>query len=351
MKKIYSFFILIAATFAFANQVETQEKAKDVQPQEALKTCTESEAQVAQKSGEAPLTGEQVLNKFLREIFDAKTDKEQSDVWAKYKNYRNKFPREITAQDNNSGNIIKFIYDGEIFDCAPLEDFPQKISIPRRKTAIANLPSSYQIRYRFDADKDDELSDTEMFKLLIELHYLVQKSTTNREREVLIDRYANAIVTQDFTSELSINWGKNSTFKIEKDPVTGKWTAPGEAPIKRFVIGTHPSQTAFQEKLKDKTYAIAVLKILSRTNPFLRAEKIEELLKTELSLEDVNSKQALLINFVEYINEKSELVKIPIFKTDPTQTTKLLNDFSKINISNFSQEEIEEYKEYIREKQ
>lgn len=332
MKKFYTVFILSALSFAYANQTEPQPT---------------SQANILQACENTPnLTNKQALSKFLREMFDAKTDNEQAEIWANYKNYRKTFPRILTAKDNNSGNIIKFFHDGEIFDWATIDEFPSKILIPKRKTILSTIPSSHQLRYRFDTDKDDELSDTEMFKLLIELHYILQKATTNEERELLIERYANAIIAQDFTSEFSINWGKNSTFRIEKDPKTGRWSAPDEAPIKRFVIGTHPSQTLFQEKLNDKKYATKAMKILSRINPFLRAEKIEELLKSDLGLEDVNSKQAMLASFVEYINEKSELVKIPIFKSDPLETTQMLSDFSKENMAHFTQEEIAEYKKY-----
>ena len=341
MKNFYAIFILsLFAAAAYAGQSANLEEQN---PSEAAQACESQKAEIIPSDA---LSEKQALSKFLREIFDAKSDKDQSGIWAKYINYRKKFPQSLTAKDKLSGKIIRFFNNGDTFDCGTEEELPVKISIPKRRTILSEIPSSYQIRYRFDSDKDEELSDTEMFKLLIELHYILQKAATNQERELLIERYANAITSQEFANEFSINWGKDSSFRIVKDPQTGRWSAPDEAPIKRHLIGRHPSQTVFQEKLKDEKYFINAMKILSRTNPFLRAEKIEELLNSDFGLEEINSKQPILIHFVEYINEKSELASIPVFKTDPLSTTQMLSDFSKENAARFTESELAEYKNY-----
>lgn len=335
MKSFYAVLILFAlAAISHANQS---------QPSSTAQACELKKPEIIASDA---FSEKQALSKFLREIFDAKSDKEQSDIWLKYQNYRKKFPKTLTAKDKNSGKIMRFFNNGDTFDCGTDEELPTKISIPKRKTILSKIPSSYQIRYRFDADKDDELSDTEMFKLLIELHYILQKAATNQDRELLIERYANAITSQEFANEFSITWGKDSSFRIVKNPATGRWSAPDEAPIKRHAIGSHPSQTIFQEKIKDEKYFMGAMKILSRTNPFLRAEKIEELLNSDFEIEEINSKQPMLIEFVEYINEKSELASIPVFKTDPLKTTQMLSDFSKENASRFTESELAEYKNY-----
>lgn len=340
MKSLYAIFILSAFPFfIYAGEANLEN------PQ-TPKTAQARETKEAGSIPSGALAEKQALSRFLREIFDAKSGKEQSEIWEKYINYRKKFPQNLTAKDKNSGKIIRFFNNGDTFDCGTDEELPAKISIPKRKTILSELPSSYQIRYRFDSDKDNELSDTEMFKLLIELHYILQKAATNHDRELLIERYANAITTQELASEFSINWGRDSSFRILKDPKTGRWSAPDEAPIKRHSIGMHPSQTIFKEKIKDEKYFINAMKILSRTNPFLRAAKIEELLNSDFELEEINSKQPVLIQFIEYINEKSELASIPVFKTDPLETTQMLSDFSKENASRFTEAELEEYKNY-----
>ena len=243
--------------------------------------------------------------------------------------------------------------EGDTFDCGALEELPTKVVIPKRKTVLSDLPNSYEIRYRFDADKDGELSDSEMFKLLIELHYILQKANSSYEREMLIERYANAITSQENANEFSITWGKNSAFRIAKDK-DGRWSAPDEEPVKRHKIGTHPSQTKFRERLGDKKFRAYAMKILSRTNPFLRAEKIEELLNCDAkdyeSAAESLAKSPIFSGFYEYINEKSELVLIPLFKTDPAETINALNKFSDENISRFTKDEAREYKNFIQEK-
>ena len=319
-----------------------------------------AEADGAKPSGEAEapkeaeLAPKQALTKLLRELFDAESDEEQSDIWAKYKKYRKEFPLTITAKDKKSGKIMRLINDGETFDCGTLEELPIKVYIPKKKTILSEIPNSYELRYRFDADKDDDLSDSEMFKLLIELHYLVLKANTSYEREMLIERYANAITGQENANEFSITWGKSSSFRIVKDTQTGRWSAPDEEPVKRHAIGEHPSQTKFQSRLSDKKFSTYAMKVLSRTNPFLRAEKIEELLncsaKDYENTPENLAKTPLFTSFYEYINEKSELVCIPLFKTDPIETIDALNKFSDVNMSHFTKAEAAEYQKYVQEK-
>ncbi|MBR4597207.1 MAG: hypothetical protein IKO42_02290 [Opitutales bacterium] len=317
---------------------------------------TEQSPQISEQPAaqEEELSPKQALTKFLRELFDAKTDEEQSEIWEKYKKYRKEFPRTITAKDKNSGEVMRLVNEGETFDCGSLEELPLKLVVPERKTLISEIPNSYELRYRFDADKDGELSDSEMFKLLIELHYILQKANSSYEREMLIERYANAITSQENAGEFSISWGKSSTFKIAKGK-DGRWTAPDEEPVKRYKIGEHPSQAKFQEMLADKKFRAAAMKILSRTNPFLRAEKIEEILNDAqegktFSAGETLAKTPLFTSFYEYINEKSELVSIPMFKTDPVGTIQKLNEFSNKNMSHFTSGESAEYRDYIRQK-
>ncbi|MBO7520721.1 MAG: hypothetical protein J6T16_00590 [Opitutales bacterium] len=325
-----------------------QAAAKTEQPAQAA-ALPEQNAQAEQ----AELSPKQALTKLLRELFDAKTDEEQSEIWDKYKKYRKEFPRSITAKDKNTGAVMRLVNEGDTFDCGALEELPTKVVIPKRKTVLSDLPNSYEIRYRFDADKDGELSDSEMFKLLIELHYILQKANSSYEREMLIERYANAITSQENANEFSITWGKNSAFRIAKDK-DGRWSAPDEEPVKRHKIGTHPSQTKFRERLGDKKFRAYAMKILSRTNPFLRAEKIEELLNCDAkdyeSAAESLAKSPIFSGFYEYINEKSELVLIPLFKTDPAETINALNKFSDENISRFTKDEAREYKNFIQEK-
>ena len=331
---------------AAAANGENVEKSADA---EGAKPVAEAEAQK-----EAELTPKQALTKLLRELFDAETDEEQSDIWDKYKKYRKEFPRTITAKDKKSGKIMRLINEGETFDCGTLEELPTKVYIPKKKTILSEIPNSYELRYRFDADKDEDLSDSEMFKLLIELHYLIQKANTSYEREMLIERYANAITDQENANEFSITWGKSSSFKIVKDPQTGRWSAPDEEPVKRYAIGAHPSQTKFQSRLADKKFSAYAMKVLSRTNPFLRAEKIEELLncgtKDYENAPENLAKAPLFTSFYEFINEKSELVCIPLFKTDPIETIDALNKFSDVNMSHFTKAEAAEYQKYVQEK-
>lgn len=304
--------------------------------------------------------------------------KDMSLVFSEISKFWINFPQEITLADKNSpeGKAKIFINpENGRFIIGPASAFPKRISNPKASPADS-LPSAYKLKRTFDRDRDGALSDDEIVALMVEMRYAFAEAKNGTDRAKIVARCAEALADLR-QEEFEASWGSGSSFKIVKNSVTGVWEAPEEPPAPRFAFGAHPSGNFAGELLKKDPGGLALREFcdeLQRINPFLRADKIAELLPEYMAKsypekgsdewEERNAKigyatSAAMSNFrspditglIEYVNERHEAVTVPLFFTDPQGTAGAITQFSELNQSRLSPEEAEELQAYAAAKE
>lgn len=245
---------------------------------------------------------------------------------------------------------------------ADSKTFPPRYSKPR-PTIVSTLESPFQIKKRFDKNRDGILDENEAKDLLLEMRFKFTLAKSNGAREKIVERYAEAL--KDINAdEYTVQWGLDSSFMIFKDPLSGRWHADAP-PLTPIPFGEHPS-TNFTKKLleKDKSgLALAeFLDMLQRISPLDRADTIAKKLPQFLESEYPNGgtiqwrERACNIGYaianneneiadhdieriIEYINDRHENVFTPIFYTDPEGAVDLIARISYDNQTNLSPEE------------
>ena len=250
-------------------------------------------------------------------------------------------------------------------------EFPPRFAAPK-PTIVDQLESPFQIKRRFDKNRDGKLDESEAKDLLLEMRFKFTLAKSNGARTRIIERYAEALEEYN-TDEFEVSWGVDSTFKIFKDPMTGSWHADAQ-PLQTTPFGKHLS-TNFVQKLHEKDpsgLALAeFLNMLQRSNPLERTEKIAKELPGFLAkqypqggslewkdrIRDIgysfatNGKEITdfdLERIIEYINEYHENVFVPIFYTDPQNVVDTIARVSYLNQKNLSFEEREALDAYYK---
>lgn len=212
--------------------------------------------------------------------------------------------------------------------------YPQ-ILIPRKHTKLA-IPSVYKIKRTYDRNRNANLEDEELISIMLELRMKFDEAQTESERQEVLNRYGEIFAKLN-KEEMEVSWGNNSKFRIERNIDNGTWSAPDEAPIKKYAANEHPSYKFVDELSEVSDLAVyEMLKELSLANPQDRPALIVKLLPkylkadypTQDSKEFENRKllsQSGFESFIEAKNISEESVLVPVFITDPENTVQILS--------------------------
>lgn len=228
------------------------------------------------------------------------------------------------------------------FTIAQKEDFPVSVKIPSKDEFLKTLPSAYKIKRTCDRNRDGILQEEEVVTLLFDLHAKFESANSEVERRLVLNRYAELLNTLN-KQELELTWGKNSKFRLVRDPENMLWYAPDEEPLKKYADGEHPSYS-FEKKLSSlsELAPLLLLKELQRQNPCDRPKVIELRLEKYQAAkyppkdsaefaEKAAAANSGFNGFIEVKNENGEMVNIPTFITDPQNTAELLEIYDKSN--------------------
>lgn len=231
------------------------------------------------------------------------------------------------------------------FTIAQKGDFPESIEIPSPEAFLKKLPSAYKIKRTCDRNRDGTLQEEEIVSLLLELRAKFDSAKSEVERRLVLNRYGELLNTLN-KEELELTWGKNSKFKLVRDPKNKLWYTPDEKPLKKYADGEHPSYS-FINKLNalNELASILFLNELQRQNPCDRPKVIELRLPEYESanypakdspefaekMSNLSDGSKSLEGFIELKNENGEMVIIPTFITDPKNTAEILESYDKSN--------------------